>query len=233
LGELDFRLTQLKPQKMMSSPISRSNASRSYPLSTNLSIFWIPPKVVKEQASQFTSALLHEIRNPLTNINLAMETLKLMIPDDAHGTYLDIIKRASGRINELVSDLLVSSPLNDMEPSEHSIHQLLDEVLVMTEDRLRLKNITVCRAYDKQDHKIVLNKKKVKIALANIIINAIDAMPSENGQLNLITRSENGKYVLEIQDNGIGISKEHLGIVNNTRYPFIKQCKGGCAIRGR
>jgi signal transduction histidine kinase len=70
-----------------------------------------------------------------------------------------------------------------------------------------LKNITVRKDYSTLDCKILVNKQEIKIALANIIINAIDAMPSENGKLKLITKSINGKCVIEIEDNGIGISK--------------------------
>lgn len=193
---------------------ARSNAvPQNYPLSANLSIFWIPPKVVKEQTTEFTSTLLHEIRNPLTTINLAIEAMRVMIPDGTNDAYLDIIKRGAGKINELVTDLLINSEVHNTRPEENSVEQLLDEVLIMANDRLLLKNITVCKLYDKQDCKVVLSRQKMKIALTNIIINAIDAMASENGQLKLTTRFEDGKYIAEIEDNGIGISKEHLGVI--------------------
>ena len=62
---------------------------------------------------------------------------------------------------------------------KHSICELLDEVLVMAEDRIMLKNITVWKQYAAQDCKVVLNRSNMKIALTNIIINAIDAMRRE------------------------------------------------------
>ena len=65
-----------------------------------------------------------------------------------------------------------------MQAEKHSVHQLLDEVLEMTEDRMMLKNIAVRKDYAVQDRKIVLNRPEMKIALTNIIINAIDAMTS-------------------------------------------------------
>jgi signal transduction histidine kinase len=72
-----------------------------------------------------------------------------------------------------------------------------------------------------------VNKQKIEIALTNIIINAIDAMHPENGKLKLITKSINGKCVIEIEDNGIGISKENL---NNIFTPYFTDKAGGMGL---
>jgi signal transduction histidine kinase len=190
--------------------VIRHAAKQSSHSSVNLFKSLIPPKIVQEKATPFASALAHEVRNPLTNINLAVEMLKTTLKSDEQKLYLDIILRGSGRINDLVTDLLMLCQGDELLPGMHSIHQLLDQVLTMTQDRIMLKNITVSREYSTIDCKILLDKEKMKIALTNIIINAIDAMPSENGRLRLITRSINEKCVIEIQDNGIGISEENL-----------------------
>jgi signal transduction histidine kinase len=197
------------------------------PLSENLSIFWIPPKTVKEQNNEFTSTLLHEIRNPLTNIHLAIEVLKSTITDDSSRMYLDIIERGSMRINEQLTSLLVPTGNKDIQSEEYSIHQLLNEVLDIENDRLLLKNISVNRVYDQKGYKTILNKQGIKIALTNIIINAIEAMPSENGQLTLITRDEGDDYIVEIEDNGAGISKENLACIFE---PYFTTKPGGLGI---
>lgn len=46
----------------------------------------------------------------------------------------------------------------------------------------------------------------MKIALTNIIINAIEAMGTRDGQLKLSTMSLAGKHVVQIANNGCGIS---------------------------
>jgi signal transduction histidine kinase len=168
-----------------------------------------PLKILKKQPSQF-SALAHEVRNPLSNINLAIEMLKSLIINDDQKIFLDIIMRASGRINEIVIDILAYNQTDEMQAEKHCIHQLLDEVLAMTEDRLRLKNIAINKDYDAWEPKIILNRPKMKIALTNIIINAIDAMTPGKGELKLVTKSIDGGYAIHIEDNGCGISKENL-----------------------
>jgi len=158
----------------------------------------------------FVSALVHEIRNPLCNINLALEMLDLMKLDEEQRQYLGIIMRGSGRIKDLVSSLLTLDLAKEVNYEVYSLHHLLEEVLFMARDRILLKNISVTREYSATEHRVFLDAEKVKIAITNIVINAIDAMSSETGELKLITRSTDELSSIEIHDNGIGISKKDL-----------------------
>src|SRR5258708_11705088 len=185
------------------------------------------PKIAKKQPCPFTSAVAHEVRNPLSNINLAVEMLKSTAMDDDQKIYLDIIMRNSGRINDLVNDLLTSCQTDEMQFEQVSIHQLLDDVLAITRDRIILKSIVVTKNYALPDCQVLVNKPKIKIALTNIIINAIEAMPSEKGELKLIARSMNGKCVLEIEDNGAGISEENL---KHIFTPYFTNKPGGMGL---
>ena len=141
--------------------------------------------------------------------------------------YLDIIMKASGQINDLITDLLRTPQSSEMQLEKYTVHQLLDEALALTEDRILLKNITVRKDYSTLDCKIFVNKLKIKIALVNIIVNAIDAMHPEKGKLKLITRSINGKCIIEIENNGIGISKENL---KNLFTPYFTNKDGGMGL---
>src|SRR5687767_7863766 len=188
---------------------------------------WVATGIIKDQPSQFVSALTHEIRNPLANINLSVGILQSAIKDDELKTYLDIIIRSSIRINHLINDLLQYQKADEMLAEKHSVHQLLDEVLEMTGDRIMLKNIAVKKIYAAQDCRIVMNKPEMKIALTNIIINAIDAMDSKKRELNLITKSIRGKFLIKIEDNGCGISKSNL---KNIFKPYFTTKPGGLGV---
>jgi signal transduction histidine kinase len=184
-------------------------------------------EVLKEDPGQFALALAHEVRNPLTNINLSVKLLESAIKDDELKVYLDIIARSSIRINNLIKEFLDYQVPNNVHAEKHSIHQLLDEVIEMTEDRIMLKNITIRKDYATNDFKILLNRPKMKIALINIIINAIDSMDSENGALKLVTKSINGKYVIRIEDNGCGISSGNLKKIFT---PYFTNKSGGLGL---
>jgi signal transduction histidine kinase len=186
-----------------------------------------PPKIVQKQPSQFATALAHEVRNPLSNINLAVEMLKSIIRQEDQKIYLNIIMRSSVRINDLINELLKYQQAIEVPAEKHSIHQLLDEILAMSEDRIMLKHIRVRKEYAARDCKVVLNKHKMKIALTNIIINAIDSMTSEKGELKLTTKSIAGNYAIQIEDNGCGISKANL---KNIFKPYFTNKPGGLGL---
>jgi signal transduction histidine kinase len=184
-------------------------------------------KIVKEQREQFAQSLVHEVRNPLTNINLAIKMLDSAIDDISLKPYLDIITRSSKRINDLINELLNFQHVFELKAERHSIHDLLDEVLKMNEDRIRLKSIVISKEYTVLDCRRVLNKAKMQLAFTNIIINAIDAMAHGKGELKLITRSIDGRYVLQIEDNGCGISEENLQNIFN---PYYSNKPGGLGL---
>jgi signal transduction histidine kinase len=157
------------------------------------------------------NTMAHEIRNPLTNINLAIEVLKDCARNEEEKAYLDIIKRSSARINDIVSLLLHSQNGNGVERNLNSVHTLLEEVLLMNMDRIRLKNILICRNYSTRYCVIKSNPAEFKIALTNIIINAIEAIPAKKrGQIEIVTKILNGICFIIIKDNGTGISKQNL-----------------------
>jgi signal transduction histidine kinase len=204
-----------------------SDITKSYPLSANQSIASVPLKINDEQQFQLVSAMIHEIRNPLATINLAVEMVKSSASGYAQELYLDIIMRSSVRINDLITDLFQSWQADDSQPGEYPVHQLLEEALVMAEDRILLKNILVSKEYTTLECKVCVDRQKIKIALANIIINAIEAMPLGSGKLRLITRSINGKCAIEINDNGTGISKKDLKKIFT---PYFTSKTGGMGL---
>ncbi len=163
-----------------------------------------------DSSPRFAAALAHEVRNPLTNINLSVDMLNAVVTDNELKIYIDIISRSSMRINHLMSELLKSREIDAAPTSIYSLHQLLDNVLTLTEDRIMLKKVRVRKQYAAEDFKICIDKPNIMIAITNIIINAIEAMTERKGELTLLSRSIGNKYVIEIADNGAGISKEHL-----------------------
>ena len=192
--------------------------------------FFMPlpaPEILKDNSSGFASALAHEVRNPLTNINLSVEMLKAATKDSELNMYVDIIMRSSTRINNLINELLKYQETDEAKVHKYSLHLLLDEVLTIVEDRVALKNIRIRKDYAILDCNIWGNMQKLRIALTNIIINAIDAMPFTNGQLTLVTKSMAGKHVIVIADNGTGISKENL---QNIFKPYFTDKPGGMGL---
>jgi signal transduction histidine kinase len=160
--------------------------------------------------------IAHEVRNPLTNINLAVEQLQSELDGTQAASaelMLEMISRNSARINLLITDLLNSTKFTDLVYKRMSINQLLDETLELAKDRIQLKNITVMKTYSGAICDIAVDVERIKIAFLNIIVNAIEAMEPGAGILQLRTSNRDDKCMVMITDNGPGIDEESMSKV--------------------
>jgi signal transduction histidine kinase len=160
--------------------------------------------------------IAHEVRNPLTNINLAVEQIQSELngnkPENGE-LMLEMISRNSSRINLLITDLLNSTKFTDLVYKRVSVNQLLDETIELARDRLQLKSINVAKDYSSEICDVAVDVEKIKIAFLNIIVNAIEAMEPGKGILQLRTKSKGNKCVVSMTDNGPGIAEESLSRV--------------------
>lgn len=184
------------------------------------------PILTKNASSKDISVFAHELRNPLNNIALSVEMLTSLTDDNDLKIYLDIISRSSARMSGLIKELLKPQE-EEIKTQKHSIQQLLDEVLEETKDSVTLKNVVVVKDYDTEDTRIFFDRPKLKIALTNIIVNAIDAMTPGTGKLRLMARSTANRYRVQIEDNGCGIMKEHMSKIFK---PYFTLKPGGMGL---
>lgn len=155
--------------------------------------------------------LAHEVRNPLNNINLSVEQLMDQYKDSEAQVYYEIIQRNGKRIGDIITELLNSSRVSSaikMEPMP--LQEVLNNAIAAAEDRLTLKKIFLEKKYAVSDAFAMINEEKMRMALLNIIINAIEAMEEEKGKLDIILSSTDEEHILEIKDNGCGISEENM-----------------------
>jgi signal transduction histidine kinase len=170
--------------------------------------------------------IAHEVRNPLTNIDLAVAQIKADMPvkDENTDMLFEMVNRNSKRINNLISELLDATRFTELNFAPASINDLLDEALELAKDRLELNHIKVEKRYSTDICKIAVDAEKVKIAFLNLIVNAIEAMEPNTGILRLLTKGENDKCIVEISDNGHGMTDEQL---NKVFEPYFSTKENG------
>ncbi|MEO6547859.1 MAG: ATP-binding protein [Ferruginibacter sp.] len=160
-------------------------------------------------SGRFIRTLAHEVRNPLSNIKLAVENLIQKSVDEDDNFYLDIIHRNGQRINDLVTELLQSSRPTDMNLVDISLHGLLERVIASVKDKVALRNIKLIHHFDEHDCTIKADAQKLDMAILNILVNAIEAVPDQTGIIEVATICDGKHAQLFIIDNGCGISKEN------------------------
>jgi PAS domain S-box-containing protein len=171
--------------------------------------------------------LAHEIRNPLNNIQLSAENLEMIMPDESPKGLISIIQRNSVRINQMITDLLESTKTLDLVFEKHSLQDMVEESLSVASDRIKLQNITLKRTYIPSPLYIFADKSKLQIAFSNILINAIESMESDKGELSVIVNEASQSYRVFIKDNGKGIPPEHLTKIFE---PFFTMKKNGLGL---
>jgi PAS domain S-box-containing protein len=154
--------------------------------------------------------LAHEVRNPLTNINLSVEQLKPELNSEDANIYLDIIARNCGRIDSLISELLDLSRPAEISLQKSGLQEIIDSTLAAASDRISLKNIRLELAFPQEPAFVMADREKLKIALLNILINAVEAVPPQSGVINISIRKESRHYRIYINDNGGGIPEENI-----------------------
>jgi PAS domain S-box-containing protein len=154
--------------------------------------------------------LAHEVRNPLNNINMSVDQLLTEKRSEDDQIYFDIIQRNSKRIDNLITELLESSRPYDLNFKPYSLQEIMEETLSMAIDRIKLRNIRLEKEYPPKDAVIRADKDKLKLALLNFVINAVEAVEEKTGELKISINSKENKHVLNIKDNGCGIAEEHL-----------------------
>lgn len=166
-------------------------------------------------SGRIARSIAHEVRNPLTNINLAVEQLQVDLKGYATQSedLLRMIGRNSDRINLLITDLLNSTKFTDLRYQRIGLHDLLDDMLEQAKDRIQLNNVSVIKTYTEESCDISVDVKRMKIALLNIVVNALEAMEGGKGVLEIRTATGNHKCMVYIKDNGSGIDEDSLSKV--------------------
>ena len=172
--------------------------------------------------------LAHEIRNPLNNITLAVEQLKTPSDDEEIQNYLvGIVQRNCTRINKIITELLdLTKPL-ELKFEKHSLQDILDESLSLANDRINLQHIKVQKNYPDAPIELDVDRSKLIIAFTNLVINAIEAMETNKGELDVSISALPTTCSVSIRDNGKGIPDEFLPKLFE---PFFTSKKNGMGL---
>ncbi|WP_436859805.1 two-component system histidine kinase PnpS [Staphylococcus caeli] len=168
-------------------------------------------KKLENLRREFVANVSHELKTPITSIKGFAETLLDGAKDDEQtlNEFLQIISKESDRIETLVFDLL---DLSHVEQQTEIITELisLSEVAENTVKNMQTiaedKNITIVNEID-PDIVIDANKDKVAQVALNLLSNAV-SYSKESSEVIVRVYKEANRRIMEVQDFGIGISKE-------------------------
>ena len=171
----------------------------------------------------------HDIKNPLTNIVLALEMVSEVpheSPDLKAG--LEIIERSTVRIKAMVEDLnnrRKESSVQTAEAELLNIENIVEDVFVALTMQIQHSQALISIHIGVSE--IIFSRRKLRSILYNLISNAIKYRSAERAcQINISTmRQKHGVFLL-VADNGIGIEPENQEKVFNKYYRVQSEQEG-------
>jgi signal transduction histidine kinase len=124
--------------------------------------------------------------------------------------YLEIIDKEVDRCTRIVDGLLDFSRPKGKSKGKVVLNSVVEETLFLLKHHQRFKRLTVVRELDSSIPATHANPEQLTQVLMALMLNAVDAMDDRRGRLTVRTgRNPNQKdeVVVEIEDNGTGISR--------------------------
>jgi nitrogen fixation/metabolism regulation signal transduction histidine kinase len=166
--------------------------------------------------------LAHEIKNPLTPIQLSAERLQQKLHDKLPEHEADILKRATntivthvGALKGMVDDFTQYAHASRMNARVVTLNDLVREVLVLYESM----GVSIEARLAEGLPQIYADPGMLRQVLHNLFQNAIDALTGMEGPRILVTTTlGTGGVLLTVRDNGTGIAE---GVMGRIFEPYV------------
>ncbi len=240
-SEIEIPIKRGKKQKILATSGTPLSDSNGYQMGTLHIIRDITEmKALQEQnkrverlsaMGEMAVELAHEIRNPLGSVELFASLLEKEVSGDLK-RWAENIRIGTQSLNNIVSNMLhFANPLSAAF-TEVNVHSVIQEVVAFTNPIMNQRKVRILKELEAERPVVRADAELLKQMMLNLIMNAMNAMPSE-GSLKVQTRdtgsTEGGLPRLEliIQDSGVGIPSENLDRIFD---PFFTTNRNGTGL---
>jgi PAS domain S-box-containing protein len=161
---------------------------------------------------QLSSGVAHEINNPL-GVILGYTQLMLRSESQNSERFKDLktIEKHVRHCKSIVEDLLNFARRSEPKKEKVDIHRTIEDVLNFIRQNIGSSRIDFETAFDRRIPTVVLDEKKIKQVLINLLMNARHAV-GEKGTIKVSTawHPAQGRLEIQVADNGYGIEEKHL-----------------------
>ena len=162
---------------------------------------------------EVAQGIAHEIKNPLTPIQLNTQRLKKKYYEDkkdfdrVFDESIRIITQEVEGMKTLLNEFLRFSRMPTPRPRSVSIHQIIDDVASLYENHE--KPVTISKKFDPNIGSLHIDPDQIRRVFINLFENALDAL-EEDGIIEISTRRnmQTKRVKIEFSDNGMGISND-------------------------
>jgi signal transduction histidine kinase len=167
--------------------------------------------------------LAHEIKNPMTAIGTFIQMIPQKYNDpEFREKFHNIALEETGRINNLITELLDLVKKKESNFGLNDLHELIDKMILLVSPQSNAKRIEILRRFDPAVHQVRMDGDKMKEVILNLLSNAVEFTP-EGGFIEISTQHADepekpAAIHIEIKDNGPGIPQS---MIDNVFDPYF------------
>jgi PAS domain S-box-containing protein len=164
---------------------------------------------------QLSAGIAHEIRNPLSGINLNLQMLSKKMKGAQSLEKINDSLEGIARINNLIKSVLNFARPTMPKFKRDYLQRVLGDTVRVMEPQLKRKKIRVTMDLPAAAPAIVIDENQISQVFVNLLLNSMEAMPSGGmikitGSMDDCTPGRVGLFRLVISDNGCGIQQDLL-----------------------
>ncbi len=173
---------------------------------------------------ELSAGAAHEIRNPLTSIRSSIQFLKRKLNDPGDIEMANDLISEVDRINEIIEGMLSFAKPQPLKKENTLLKTILLQTIQLVSNTARKKEIEISLNYQAEREDIFGDPGQLKQLFLNIIMNSIQAIETLPGKVEInvvFSKGENKytpMYLIEITDNGEGISNENIDKIFDPFY---------------
>jgi two-component system sensor histidine kinase ChvG len=161
-----------------------------------------------EGIESFAADVAHELKNPLTSLRSAVETLPLAKSDDSRNRLLGVIQHDVRRLDRLITDISDASRLDAELQRQDSeavdLRKLLTTVVGVANEVKRDHSVKVALVFDGQAFVVAGNDSRLGQVVNNLVDNARSFSPPDS-EVKVTCRQLKNEIAITVDDEGPGI----------------------------
>lgn len=170
----------------------------------------------ERERKEMLAGISHDLRTPLTSIKSYVKGLQddIAKTPDKQKEYLNVVYRKACRIEELINALFLFSKLETgklpFDFKSVSIQNFIVTLLDLLEYDLKKNNAVLTLNNTCTDQKVYIDGAQMTRAITNILDNSLKYNLNKQIHITVTLLEQNGRIIIRIQDDGIGVSDEQL-----------------------
>ncbi|MCK5731375.1 MAG: HAMP domain-containing histidine kinase, partial [Draconibacterium sp.] len=178
---------------------------------------------IAEHTKELLNNVSHEFKTPLSSIALASNMIrKRRYSDDKKlENYADLIFKENKKLQHLVESLLHLAAIErnefDYTKGKLNINEIIDDAISTVEMILFEKGGKIDVKFDASNSEIIADKLHFANVIVNLLSNAIK-YSNESPKIKITTKIIEGRLLIEVEDNGIGIALKYQKYIFDKYY---------------